>query len=69
MEEIDAAGGFIALSNGQILQTGEQKSDTSDEIMKFKIRRTVEEHLRKELKLHKLGIKVLARFFIDRVAN
>ena len=69
VEEIDAAGGFIALSNGQILHTGEQKSDTSDEIMKFQIRRTVEEHLRKELKLHKLGIKVLSLFFIDRVAN
>ena len=39
------------------------------EVMKFQILRTVEEHLRKELKLNKQGIKVLSLFFIDRVAN
>lgn len=30
--------------------------------MKFQIRRTVEEHLRKELKLNKQGVKVLSLF-------
>jgi type III restriction enzyme len=33
------------------------------------IRKTIEEHLDKELVLNKLGIKVLSLFFIDRVAN
>lgn len=33
------------------------------------IRKTIEEHLNKELKLNPLGIKVLSLFFIDNVAN
>ena len=31
-------------------------------------RKTVEEHLKKESHLNKLGIKVLSLFFIDKVA-
>lgn len=69
VEEIDAANGCITFSNGDILYQGQRKDDLNDEIMKFQIRRTVEEHLRKELKLNKQGIKVLSLFFIDRVAN
>ncbi|MBN2164982.1 MAG: hypothetical protein JW717_01760 [Marinilabiliaceae bacterium] len=37
--------------------------------MKFQIRKTVEEHLKKELRLNPKGIKVLSLFFIDKVAN
>jgi type III restriction enzyme len=37
--------------------------------MKFQIRKTIEEHLKKEKRLNKLGIKVLSLFFIDKVAN
>jgi type III restriction enzyme len=37
--------------------------------MKFQIRKTIEEHLKKELRLNKLGIKVLSLFFIDKVSN
>ncbi len=33
------------------------------------IRKTIEEHLEKELKLNRQGIKVLSLFFIDKVAN
>ncbi|TDT63348.1 type III restriction-modification system endonuclease [Fonticella tunisiensis] len=40
-----------------------------DEIKRFMIRKTIEEHLDKELKLRHKGIKVLSLFFIDRVAN
>lgn len=69
VEEIDAANGCITFSNGEILYQGQRKDDLNNEIMKFQIRRTVEEHLRKELKLNKQGIKVLSLFFIDRVAN
>lgn len=69
VEEIDAANACITFSNGEILYQGQRKNDLNDEIMKFQIRRTVEEHLRKELKLSKYGIKVLSLFFIDRVAN
>lgn len=69
VEEIDAANGCITFSNGDILYQGQRKDTLNDEIMKFQIYRTVEEHLRKELKLNKQGIKVLSLFFIDRVAS
>ena len=69
IEEIDASNGCVTFTNGTVLQKGERNDEMRDEVMKFQIRRTVEEHLRKELKLNKLGIKVLSLFFIDRVAN
>lgn len=69
VEGLDAVDGCISFSNGNILYQGERKDDLNDDIIKFQIRRTIEEHLRKELKLNKLGIKVLSLFFIDRVAN
>ena len=69
VEEIDADNECISFSNGNSMYKGERKDDMNDGIMKFQIRRTIEEHLHKELKLNKLGIKVLSLFFIDRVAN
>lgn len=40
-----------------------------DEYKRLQIRKTIEEHLDKELKLTPMGIKVLSLFFIDKVAN
>ena len=40
-----------------------------DAIKRLQIRKTIEEHLDKELKLRHREIKVLSLFFIDRVAN
>ncbi len=40
-----------------------------DEIKRLQIRKTIEEHLDKELKLKEKGIKVLSLFFLDKVAN
>ncbi|HEX2976480.1 MAG TPA: hypothetical protein VHO68_11150 [Bacteroidales bacterium] len=40
-----------------------------DEYKRLQIRKTIEEHLEKELRLRPMGIKVLSLFFIDRVAN
>ncbi|WP_400243219.1 DEAD/DEAH box helicase family protein [Niallia sp. JL1B1071] len=39
------------------------------EVKRGQIRKTIEEHLNKELKLNALGIKVLSLFFIDNVAK
>ncbi len=39
------------------------------EYKRLQIRKTIEEHLEKELSLNSKGIKVLSLFFIDRVAN
>ena len=69
IEEIDASNDCISISNGNILYKGDSMGGMTDEIMKFQIRKTIEEHLKKELKLNKLGIKVLSLFFIDKVAN
>jgi type III restriction enzyme len=69
IEEIDAANQCISLSNGNLLYKGDSQGGLTDEVMKFQIRKTVEEHLKKESRLNKLGIKVLSLFFIDKVVN
>jgi len=69
IEEIDASNDCISISNGNIFYKGDSQGGMTDEIMKFQIRKTIEEHLKKENKLNKLGIKVLSLFFIDKVAN
>jgi type III restriction enzyme len=69
IEEIDASNQCISISNGNILYKGDSQGGMTDEIMKFQIRKTIEEHLKKELRLNKLGIKVLSLFFIDKVSN
>ncbi len=60
---------FLELSNMEKpLHPGEAIGDVaSDEIKRLMIRRTIEEHLDKELRLRPRGIKVLSLFFIDRV--
>lgn len=69
IEEIDATNNCISLSNGNILYKGASQGGLTDEVMKFQIRKTIEEHLKKELRLNAKGIKVLSLFFIDKVAN
>lgn len=69
VEEIDVQNASIMLSNGSVLYKGTTQGALTDEVMKFQMRKTIEEHLKKELKLHSKGVKVLSLFFIDRVAN
>lgn len=69
VEEIDASNGNMTLSNGSVLYKGTTQGALTDEVMKFQMRKTIEEHLKKELKLQAKGVKVLSLFFIDRVAN
>lgn len=69
IEEIDAVNQCISISNGNLLYKGDSQGGLTDEIMMFQIRKTIEEHLKKEKRLNKLGIKVLSLFFIDKVAN
>ena len=60
---------FLELSNlEKSLRPGEAIGDVdSDALKRLMIRRTIEEHLDKELRLRPQGIKVLTLFFIDRV--
>ncbi|MEO0297746.1 MAG: DEAD/DEAH box helicase family protein [candidate division WOR-3 bacterium] len=69
IEEIDVANQTITFSSGVTLTSGMARGGLTEELMRFQIERTIEEHLKKELKLLSQGIKVLSLFFIDRVAN
>ncbi|MBI5634197.1 MAG: DEAD/DEAH box helicase family protein [Nitrospirae bacterium] len=69
VDEIDAGNDTITLTNGLMLSVGETQGGMNDEVMKFMIRKTVEEHLKKERVYKAKGIKVLSLFFIDKVKN
>jgi type III restriction enzyme len=57
-------------SKPDILHLGETIGDVDQLMLKeMQIRKTIEEHLDKELILNKKGVKVLSLFFIDRVSN
>ncbi len=67
--EIDFGNEQIELSNGNVLKKGETQGGMNDEVMRFMISKTVEEHLKKEKNYKDKGIKVLSLFFIDKVKN
>ncbi|WP_440997534.1 type III restriction-modification system endonuclease [Arhodomonas sp. SL1] len=57
-------------SRPEIVRLGQAIGQVDDdEYKRLQIRKTIEEHLDKELKLTPRGIKVLSLFFIDRVSN
>ena len=62
--EIRHPGGEDFLEPGQAIGTVNQ-----DDLKRQMIRRTIKEHLDKELRLAPQGIKVLSLFFIDHVVN
>lgn len=69
--EIDAnpEAGFVRFSNGTMLRRGDEIGGMRDDIWRVQIRKTIAQHLEKEMQLHNRGVKVLSLFFIDRVAN
>jgi type III restriction enzyme len=73
IDDIYCAAGaeYINFTNkSDIIRLGETIGDMNDDDFKrLQIRRTIEEHLDKELRLRPKGIKVLSLFFIDKVAN
>lgn len=69
IDEIDVANQCISFSNGTMLYVGDTQGGLTDEIMKFQIQKTIEEHFKKEYKLKEKGIKTLSLFFIDKVVN
>jgi len=61
---------YVDFTSKDFIKLGEVCGELSDDIIKrAQIQKTIEEHLDKELKLKKKGIKVLSLFFIDRVSN
>lgn len=71
IEQIDWTEGNESIEiNGHVLRLGEPIGNIDDDTIKrYQIRKTIEEHLDKELRLNHRGIKVLSLFFIDKVAN
>lgn len=71
VEQIDWTEGNESIEvNGNYLRVGDVIGDIDDDTIKrYQIRKTIEEHLDKELRLRPRGIKVLSLFFIDKVAN
>ncbi|WP_129597599.1 type III restriction-modification system endonuclease [Anaerophilus nitritogenes] len=70
--EINAKEGdeYVSFVGHETIRLGEVHGEIDDDIIKrTQIRKTIEEHLNKEVKLKKEGIKVLSLFFIDKVAN
>ncbi len=70
--EINAKEGdeYVSFIGHEPVRLGEVRGEIDDDIIKrTQIRKTIEEHLNKELRLKKQGIKVLSLFFIDKVAN
>ena len=67
---IEKGNEYIEFSNNESIDIGEVIGDIDDDSIKqLQIRKTIEEHLDKELRLNYKNIKVLTLFFIDRVAN
>ncbi len=68
---VKAGEEFLELSNlEKSLRPGEAIGDVDgDALKRLMIRRTIEEHLDKELRLRPQGIKVLSLFFIDVVEH
>ena len=57
-------------SRPEFVRLGESIGDVDElELKSQQIRKTIEEHLNKELILNRKGIKILSLFFIDKVAN
>ncbi len=67
---IEKGSEYIEFSNQESVDIGASIGDVDDDsIKRLQIRKTIEEHLDKELRLNAQGIKVLSLFFIDKVAN
>lgn len=71
VKDISAEPGneYIEFSGDPSIIRLSQSQNEDLEIKRGQIRKTIEEHLNKELKLNEQGIKVLSLFFIDNVAN
>ena len=61
---------YIEFTNGTEINVGHSIGIVDDLMIKrFQIRKTIEEHLDKEIRLNPKGIKVLSLFFIDAVKH
>lgn len=69
VNEIDSGEGFVTFANDVRVRAGSPHGALTDTILRLQVEATIRRHFEKAQKLHRLGIKVLSVFFIDRVAN
>jgi len=69
VDEIHPTAGYVRFRNNVEIGLGESDGDDRAAIFAEQVRQTVQEHLRKQVRLRTHGIKVLSLFFVDRVAN
>ncbi|SOC44456.1 restriction endonuclease [Ureibacillus acetophenoni] len=71
VKDISAEPGneYIEFSGEPSIIRLSQALENDLQMKRAQIRKTIEEHLNKELKLNPIGVKVLSLFFIDNVAN
>jgi len=69
VDEINPGAGFVRFANNIELGIGEELGADRDVLFDVQIRHTIEEHMRKQMRLKEKGVKVLSLFFIDKVAN
>jgi type III restriction enzyme len=70
VSNIDVCNGeeCVEFQNGETLLLGQAVGDVAaDAVKRAQIRRTIEDHLQRQLELWPRGIKVLSLFFIDKV--
>jgi type III restriction enzyme len=60
---------FIRFTNGRTMRAGDEVGGVQPDLWRTQIRKTIEQHLMKDVSVLGRGIKVLSLFFIDRVAN
>jgi type III restriction enzyme len=60
---------FIRFINGRTMRPGDEVGGVRPDLWRTQIRKTIEQHLMKDVSVLGRGIKVLSLFFIDRVAN
>ncbi|MFA5829315.1 MAG: DEAD/DEAH box helicase family protein [Candidatus Gracilibacteria bacterium] len=69
LDQINMAEKYVSFTNGKTYYIGQKDEGLLEEIMKYQIIKTIQNHFEKEKKLKDKGIKVLSLFFIDKVAN
>ncbi len=61
--------GYVKFTNGETIEEGAKQGSDKAAIFREQIRRAIQAHFRHKKRIAPLGIKPLALFFIDRVAN
>lgn len=69
VSEINPGYDMVIFTNGVEIVKGETRGADKEAIFRAQIRYTIEEHLRRQVRLRSADIKVLSLFFIDRVDN